>query len=353
MKMLVSMSLLLIGGLVCLYQMSALDDFDLSGRQQTDLTFHSGINRLTGSFFDAGARTPIVLLVHGDGAQTRDAAGGLAPMINSFLDAGISVFSWDKPGTSNSTGNWLHQSMTDRASEVLAARDRLAQIVDIENRTIGLLGLSQAGWVLSKLAASSMFDFQIFVGAAVSWQRQGAYFAEVRMRQAGYNQTQIDQELERQAKENLELFATNATYERYLANVREKARPPLLSRDRHSFIATNQHEDMEHDLSIFASPLLVLSGSEDLNADARETVNFFKNKLIASCLDHKVRLVPEASHGLLNADYYNFQQDWPISAQFRYLWQGRTAYAEDSLSYMVDWILKREKIPSQACRLRG
>jgi len=38
------------------------------------------------------------------------------------------VFSWDKPGVGASTGNWLHQSMSDRADETLSAINALWQV---------------------------------------------------------------------------------------------------------------------------------------------------------------------------------------------------------------------------------
>ncbi|VCU61916.1 hypothetical protein EPIB2_993 [Tritonibacter mobilis] len=37
-----------------------------------------------------------------------------------MADASIGVLFWDKAGVGASTGNWLNQSMEDRANEALA-----------------------------------------------------------------------------------------------------------------------------------------------------------------------------------------------------------------------------------------
>ncbi|WP_260081260.1 alpha/beta hydrolase family protein [Phaeobacter inhibens] len=121
-------------------------------------------------------------MVHGDGPQDRVSGGGYAPLINVFLDQGIAVASWDKPGVGASGGNWLHQSMADRASETSAALSLLNQRFD--DMALGAVGFSQAGWVLPQLTRRDA-DFLVLVGPAVSWQDQGDYYTRVRLAQDG------------------------------------------------------------------------------------------------------------------------------------------------------------------------
>ena len=129
-----------------------------------------------------GEALAVVALVHGDGTQDRTSFGGYAPMINALLERGIAVASWDKPGVGSSGGNWLHQSMPDRTAETRAVLHLLA--ASFEGVPIGALGFSQAGWVLPSLSPQDA-DFLVLVGAAVSWQDQGAHYTAVRLRQEG------------------------------------------------------------------------------------------------------------------------------------------------------------------------
>ena len=56
--------------------------------------------------------------------------------------------------------------------------------------------------------------------------------------------------------------------------------------------------------------------------------------------DKRVVMVPNATHGLLRADLYNYQlaSDWPWYLQFVYLGMGRDAFAQHSLDQIVSWI---------------
>ena len=105
-----------IAALLCF---SGLRDFSLESATTRTLTFHAGSDRLSGTLIlprDVAA-PPVALFVHGDGPQDRYADDGYQPFINQLLDQGIGVFTWDKPGVSRSAGNWLDQSMQDRAAE--------------------------------------------------------------------------------------------------------------------------------------------------------------------------------------------------------------------------------------------
>lgn len=89
---------------------------------------------------------PVVLIVHGDGAQNRWSDDGYAPQVNDLLDQGIAVFSWDKPGVGASQGNWLAQLMVDRAAEAAAALNPLRSEPILTNSPMGFLGFfRQAG----------------------------------------------------------------------------------------------------------------------------------------------------------------------------------------------------------------
>jgi len=111
-----------------------LSDFDLSEHTQREVTFVVDDAVLSGTLImpkDIIA-PPIAIIVHGDGAQDRFSNGGALPLISTLTDAGIGVFSWDKAGVGTSTGNWLNQTMDDRADEALAALQAVSRLDGIE-----------------------------------------------------------------------------------------------------------------------------------------------------------------------------------------------------------------------------
>lgn len=92
--------------------LSRLQAFELpDSARQRHVVFHQGEDRLDGTLLlpDGISSPPVVLLVHGDGAQDRWSAGGYLPLVNYLLSQGVAVFSWDKPGVGSSSGNWLAQ----------------------------------------------------------------------------------------------------------------------------------------------------------------------------------------------------------------------------------------------------
>ncbi len=79
----------------------------------------------TGGKLSAVVTTPkhekpkgIIVFVHGDGAQEATQNGSYRPLMERFAKQGYISVSWDKLGVDNSSGNWLNQSMEDRANEV-------------------------------------------------------------------------------------------------------------------------------------------------------------------------------------------------------------------------------------------
>jgi pimeloyl-ACP methyl ester carboxylesterase len=86
-----------------------------------------------------------------------------------FLRNGYAVFSWDKPGSGESTGRFNRKGEWDvltRRAEILAdGIDVLVEHPQIDADRIGLWGISQAGWVMPKaLELSDHIAFMVVVG---------------------------------------------------------------------------------------------------------------------------------------------------------------------------------------------
>lgn len=93
---------------------------------------------------------PVVIMVHGDGPVSRTGSGTYRPIMARFLSAGYAVFSWDKPGTGASTGEFVDGAylLSDRASILVDAVQTLKEHPDIDPQRIGAWGISQAGYVM-------------------------------------------------------------------------------------------------------------------------------------------------------------------------------------------------------------
>ena len=118
-----------------------------------EIRFRSGRFRVVGDL-----RTPLgegphpaIIMVHGDGPIVR---GGdpatYCPAMEIFLRNGYAVFSWDKPGSGESTGRF--KDLHEERAEILADGIQvLAEHPSIDPTRIGLWGISQAGWIMPQV----------------------------------------------------------------------------------------------------------------------------------------------------------------------------------------------------------
>lgn len=316
--------------------MMRLADHDLAGGQSEPFVFSSGENQLDGTLWlPDGPVQAAIVLVHGDGPQDRTSGDGYAPFINTMLNAGIAVASWDKQGIGGSTGNWLSQSMDDRAAETVAALQVLQE--RFEGKRVGALGFSQAGWVLPKLSDGDA-DFVVLVGAAVSWQQQGEYYTRTRLERTdpAMGAAGLDAILVQNSEYNARLFGRDAVYD-------PAALPDGMSEARWGFIQRNRLADATADLRQLSLPLLAIWGADDLNVDAVHDAAVYEIALENAHRATRRHVFPGATHGLLKARSYNYQlvSQWPWHAQLRFLWEGRGAYAPGTLDMITNWILAR------------
>jgi pimeloyl-ACP methyl ester carboxylesterase len=134
-----------------------------------DVRFSSGDIQLSGTLLRpiTPGRHPAIILVHGSGAATRDQ---VLPFARFLVRRGVAVLGYDKRGVGRSTGDWNTASFDDLAGDAVAAFEYLKTRDDIDPRQIGLLGWSQAGWIMP-LAAVRAKDLAFLIsisGAGVS-----------------------------------------------------------------------------------------------------------------------------------------------------------------------------------------
>ena len=143
----------------------------------------------------------LVVFVHGDGPTDATHDTFYRPLWEAFARAGYASLSWSKPGVDGAPGDWLAQTMDDRAGEVQAAIAWARRRADIDPRRIGLWGASQAGWVMPKVAGRVRgLQFVIAVSTATNWQRQGRFNSHAEQRHRGDTPQQVTAEARRSAR---------------------------------------------------------------------------------------------------------------------------------------------------------
>src|SRR5512136_230860 len=99
---------------------------------------------------------PVVLFVHGSGNADRTFFGYYLPIMERMLRAGYAVFSWDKPGYGESTGQLSDTRVYhQRAQIVLDAIEVMKERSDIDPGRIGSWGISQASYVMPLVLSQS------------------------------------------------------------------------------------------------------------------------------------------------------------------------------------------------------
>lgn len=148
-----------------------------------EFTFVNDGVTLAGSLFlppGAGPH-PVAVFVHGSGPQGRDGAGTWP----AFLVAeGFAVLAYDKRGQGGSGGSYTLPSggrdnqphMRRRSTDVLAAVRALKTRNDIDGDQVGLIGVSQAGWVMPMVAETGEVAFTITLsGGATELSIEGLF----------------------------------------------------------------------------------------------------------------------------------------------------------------------------------
>lgn len=244
---------------------------------------------------DGANRHPLVVMVHGDGPIDATHEDGYRPIWEAFARAGYASLSWDKPGVAGAPGNWLHQSMDDRADEVAAAIAWARSRPDIDAEHVGLWGASQAGWVMPKVAKRTRVAFVMAVGTAVNWLQQGRYNLLTELRQERASAAEIKKRVA-QSDRTRELLRRGASFEEY---ARTTGGGAGMTADRWGFIGRNYTADATDDLlALRGVPVLLVLGGHDINVDTADTETVYRKQL-ESAGALTVRDYPDADHAMV------------------------------------------------------
>ncbi len=143
-------------------------------------------------------RHPAIAIVHGSEAGDRDYYDLL---VNFYSSLGYVVLTYDKRGVGGSGGVYQEfpspQNIDRLAGDALGALRVLAARKDVDPARTGLVGGSQAGWIIPRAAArSALVHFAVITsGPAVSVGEQGLYAGLTGQGANDPTKAQIDEQL--------------------------------------------------------------------------------------------------------------------------------------------------------------
>jgi pimeloyl-ACP methyl ester carboxylesterase len=159
--------------------------------RRDEVKFRSGDIQLAGTLIkpaSGSSRLPAIVLVHGSGAEDREY---VLPLARFLIQHGVAILGYDKRGVGASTGDWNTASFDDLAGDVIAAVEYLKTRRDIEPTQIGVLGWSQAGWIMP-LAALRSKDIAFMISVSCA----GVPAAETTLDQAMHEMTALGMPLD-------------------------------------------------------------------------------------------------------------------------------------------------------------
>jgi uncharacterized protein len=279
--------------------------------KRDDVRFSNGDVQLTGTLVSpaAGGKHPAIILVHGSGAENREY---MLPFARFLIRRGIAVLGYDKRGVGGSTGDWNTASFDDLAGDVVAAFEYLKTRTDIDRAQIGLLGVSQAGWIMP-LAAVRAKDLAFLIsisGAGVPAAETTIDQAQNEMTMTGMPRQNVE-EIVGLLKLQYEFARTGLGWNEYAAaraKIAARMGPPpdtMPGTPDHpywQFIRRLYFYDPAPTLRQLQVPTLALWGELDNNILAEKNKAAWEAALKAGGnRDYTLRILPKANHAQFEA----------------------------------------------------
>jgi pimeloyl-ACP methyl ester carboxylesterase len=279
--------------------------------RREDVQFSNGNVRLAGTLIapTAQGKYPAIILVHASGAEDREY---LLPFARFLIRHGIAVLGYDKRGVGGSTGDWRTASFDDLAGDVVAAFEYLKTRPDVDFNQIGLLGWSQAGWVMP-IAATRAKDIAFLIsisGAGIPAAETTIDQSRNEMTMSGMKPEMVNQIVDLM-KLQYQFARTGQDWDKYAA-----ARNTLVARIGRApetfpgsqtdpywgFIRRLYFYDPAPTLRQLKTPTLAFFGALDNNIVAEKNKVAWESALhAAGNPDYTLLILPGANHLMLEA----------------------------------------------------
>ena len=314
-----------------------------------EILFSSGEFQLVGELRlpDGDGPFPTVIFVHGDGPNDRTAGVTYPPLMEVMKSSGYATFAWDKPGTAESTGEFIHGFVQrERAQIVLDAISVLQQRPDIDPEMIGLWGISQGGYVMPRvIQATDDIAFMIAVSCpGESGCEQCAYLLAAQAVCLGLPED------ERQGVE--EILSSAARAQNYVDYAVIKNRlqdyPEVMAlAESGVIVGVRPEEEWEVDelnseyfwdpmevIEQSTIPILAVFGGRDTQADPIQG-----SEAYTEALEHagntlsRIVFIPETDHNII------FAVTGSLMERAQRSMQAWTDYSPEYLAVLEDWLI--------------
>lgn len=255
---------------------------------------------------------PAAVLIQGSGDSDRTNLWARS-IAEALVERGVAALLTDKRGTGASEGDWRTAGFDELADDALAGAAFLRGRPGVDPERVGLVGLSQGGWVAPVAAARAPVAFVIDIsGASVSFAEQSFHEMANTTRQAGFGGEEVAGvlALNRAAGH----YLLTGDWETYAA-ARQRALDTSWGEIAAGFPAERDAPIWTFLRQVFRfdpapywlqvdAPVFVAYGEEDErdNVPVRESVRRLEFVFgLTGKTDYEILVVPGADHGL-NAD---------------------------------------------------
>ncbi|WP_162903458.1 alpha/beta hydrolase family protein [Taibaiella koreensis] len=250
-------------------------------------------------------KMPVIVFVHGSGPEDYSSSENYRYLWEAFTAKGFACYSWNRPGVAPSGGQWYRMSVQDRAEEVIRAIERLKQCPIVDTAKVGLWGISQAGWVIPKVARESTPAFVITVSSPVTTAfEQECYRVTSGMKAAGFSRSERQKAMAYN-KALREMIQAKAPYAQFKAlqerTAKETWQDYVIGGDEmvYAYLSIVLSQDDAPDLSSLRCPVLAIWGANDLVVPPQSSARTYKEALARTGNDHVlIRIIPDADHTL-------------------------------------------------------
>lgn len=249
---------------------------------------------------------PALVYFHGSGDNKRSHYWGDA---SYFAARGTAVLVPDKRGNHDSEGNWKDVGFEALAHDGIAGLRHLQSRDDIRADRIGVIGVSQACWIMP-LAATLCPDIAFIVaisGAAVTVEEEGYYDFEWRLREAGYDEAIRKQALALVALDN-DVTRGKADMADLVAQIKLVRKEPwykamefhpaphgVADRDFYGRIIDHDPMPLWREVKV---PVLFIYGMADESVDAARSIGLLQPLLDDPARDFSIQTFEGANHGI-------------------------------------------------------
>lgn len=141
---------------------------DLANLDYEEIQFNNRDLRLAGMLFvpEGEGPFPVAVIIHGSGTSRRNNPWYLS-VTQHLQENGVAVLLPDKRGSEKSEGSWVGADFHELAGDTLAAVEFVRAHERFAESRVGLIGMSQGGWIAS-IAAAEDHDIAFVVSMSGS-----------------------------------------------------------------------------------------------------------------------------------------------------------------------------------------